>query len=123
MAINKAIFEGRLTADPELRHSDAGRSYCRFSVAVDDSYRDTKKTYFLDVVAGEKTAEFITRYGRKGSRVLVEAKATQKTYTDRAGNNRSSIEFASQNVTLIDWPEKKTDPLDDFSDTNEQLPF
>ena len=122
--INKSIFEGRLTADPELRHTDAGRGYSRFCVAVDDSYKDKKVAYFFDVIAGEKLAEFITKYGRKGARVLVEAKSTMKKYTDKNGNDHTSFEFAAQNVSLIDWPEKKADPLDDFDEIkNEPLPF
>ena len=125
MAINKAIFEGRLTANPEPRKTDSGKSVCLFRVAVDDSYKDAKKAYFFDIVAWEKTAEFVTQYGRKGARVIIDAKPTQRQFTDKTGNNRSVVEFVAQNVSLIDWPEKKADPLDDFDEIkiNEPLPF
>jgi len=122
--INKAIIEGRLTATPEPKRTESGKSVCLFRVAVDDSFKDTKKAYFFDIVAWEKTADFVSKYGRKGARLMIEAKPTQRQFTDKSGNTRSVVEFVAQNVSLIDWPEKSGDPLDDFDEIkNEPLPF
>ena len=67
--INTAILMGRLTADPELRKTPADVSVTRFALAVDRSYvpqGGERQTDFIDVVAWRKTAEFVSRYFRKG---------------------------------------------------------
>ena len=65
--LNTAILMGRLTADPELRHTTSSIPVVRFTLAVDRSYvpqGGERQTDFIDVVAWRKTAEFVCRYFR-----------------------------------------------------------
>ena len=67
--LNVAVLMGRLVADPELRHTPNDIAVTSFTVAVDRSYVKTgseRQTDFIDVVAWRGTAEFISRYFRKG---------------------------------------------------------
>ena len=71
--INTVVLMGRLTADPELRETSNGVSYCRFSIAVDRAHKsgEDKVTDFLNCVAWRQTAEFISRYFTKGQMIAV----------------------------------------------------
>ena len=73
MNINKVILMGRLTADPELKKTDAGVSVIRFTVAVNRPKQKDKEQAadFISCVAFRQTAEFISKYFRKGSSIIV----------------------------------------------------
>lgn len=71
--MNKAMFIGRLTADPEMRHTTTGKSVCSFRLAVNRRFvrqGDEQQADFFPVVAWEKTAEFCNNYFRKGQQVV-----------------------------------------------------
>ena len=73
--LNCAVIMGRLVADPELRTTGSGISVTSFTVAVDRSYQKAgteRQTDFIDVVAWRQTAEFVSRYFHKGSRIAVQ---------------------------------------------------
>lgn len=100
--INIVIVMGRITADPELRTSNSGISYCRFSVAVDRAYKsgDEKKTDFINCVAWRQTAEFISRYFTKGSMIALQGSLQQESYTDRDGNKRTSYTVSVEKASF-----------------------
>lgn len=78
--INSVIIMGRLTYDPELRTTPNGISVVRFQVACDRNFSrsgEDKKTDFIDVTAWRQTAEFVSRYFRKGSMIAVEVQSRQ----------------------------------------------
>ena len=68
--LNRIILMGRLTRDPELRHTQTGTPVASFSLAVDRDFKDRntgeKTTDWIDVVAWRQTAEFVSRYFTKG---------------------------------------------------------
>ena len=68
--LNKIIIMGRLTRDPELRHTQSGTAVASFSLAVDRDFKDKttgeKSTDFIDIVAWRQTAEFVSRFFTKG---------------------------------------------------------
>ena len=64
--INKVILMGRLTRDPEMRHTNSGTPVTTFSIAIDNGYGDNKRTDFVNCLAWNKTAEFVTKYFTKG---------------------------------------------------------
>ena len=73
--LNTAIFMGRLTADPELRHTSSDTAVTSFTVAADRSYVKTgaeRQADFIDVVAWRSTAEFICKYFKKGQLIAVQ---------------------------------------------------
>ena len=84
--LNKTIIMGRITADLEVRQTTSGKEYTKFSVAVDQPpHNGEKKTDFFRCIAWGKTAEFIARYFRKGSMILLEGAMHNDDYTDKDG--------------------------------------
>ena len=67
--LNSVCLMGRLVADPELRQTPSGVSVCSFRIAVDRTYQpkgQEKQTDFINIVTWRSTAEFVSRYFRKG---------------------------------------------------------
>lgn len=85
--MNKVILMGRLTADLELRQSQNGTSVCRFTVAVNRKFADKqtgeRQADFISCTAWKQTAEFISKYFKKGSMIAVEGTLRTGSYTDR----------------------------------------
>lgn len=104
--LNRIIIMGRLTRDPELRHTQSGTAVASFSLAVDRDFRnrDTgeKTTDFIDVVAWRNTAEFVSKYFTKGRMAVVEGRLQLRDWTDRDGNKRRSAEVVADNVYFGD---------------------
>ena len=102
--LNKVILMGRLTADPELRQTPSGISSCRFSIAIDRSYksRDTgeRQTDFINVVTWRQTAEFVSRYFSKGRMIIVEGSLRNNNYTDSNGVKHYSMDVQADNVSF-----------------------
>ena len=69
--MNKFIGFGRLTKDPELKQSKAGKPFCNFSIAVNRAFEKDKADFFQCMAFG-KTAEYIDKYASKGSQILIE---------------------------------------------------
>lgn len=80
--MNKVILMGRLTADPELKQTADGTAVCRFSVAVNRKFTD-RKADFISCTAWAKTAEFISRYFRKGQMIMLSGELRTGSYQDR----------------------------------------
>ena len=94
---------GRLTYDPELRSTPSGVSVIRFQVACDRNYQragEERQADFIDCVAWRQTAEFISRYFRKGSMIAVEGSIQTSNYTDKDGNKRKQVEVVANNVSF-----------------------
>lgn len=93
--MNSVNLTGRLGRDPELKTTNSGKSVTSFSLAVQDG---KDRTYWLPIVAWEKTADFICRYFRKGDGIEITGKVTERKYEDRDGNKRSVVEVVAMNV-------------------------
>lgn len=104
--LNRIILMGRLTRDPELRHTQSGTAVASFSLAVDRDFksRDSgeKTTDFIDVVAWRNTAEFVSKYFAKGRMAVVEGRLQIRDWTDRDGGKRRSAEVVADNVYFGD---------------------
>lgn len=99
--LNKAILMGRLVADPELRRTPNGNSVTSFTLAVNRSYNrngEQPQTDFLDIVAWGKTAEFVSRYFVKGQLVAVAGRIQARTWEDKQGQKRKSVEIVAEEV-------------------------
>ena len=82
--INVVAIMGRLTYDPELRTTPTGVSVVRFQVAVDRNFQragEERKADFIDVTAWRQTAEFVSKYFRKGSMIAVEGSIQDRKST------------------------------------------
>lgn len=99
MSINTVTIMGRLTAAPELRTTQSGKSVTAFSIAVSRQY-DKEKTDFIECVAWNKTAEFIERYFGKGDMIALTGRIETDTYKDKDGNNRKSFKIIVNEVSF-----------------------
>ena len=103
---SKAIITGNLTRDPELRSTSGGTSVCSFSVAVNRVYRGTDGTNkedvsYIDCSAWGKLGEMIANYAKKGSGVLVSGRLNQRSWEDKTGNKRSSVEIVVEDFNFV----------------------
>lgn len=101
--LNVVALMGRLVADPQLRQTTTGKNVASFRVAVDRGRKDANgqnQADFFDIVAWDKSAEFICRYFQKGSMIAVEGRLQSRNYQDKNGNNRTAIEVVVSNVSF-----------------------
>ena len=101
MGLNRIILMGRLTRDPELRHTQQGTAVASFSLAVDRQSKD-KGTDFIDIVAWRNTADFVASYFTKGRMAVVEGRLQIREWTDRDGGKRRTAEVVADNVYFAD---------------------
>ena len=100
--MNQIVLMGRLTRDPELRHTQNGTAVTSFSLAVDRRYvpKETgeRQTDFIDVVAWQNLGEFVSKYFVKGQMAAVTGRLQIRDWTDKDGNKRRSAEVVADNV-------------------------
>ena len=101
--MNRVILMGRLTRDPEVRYGANEMAIARFSIAVDRRFKreGQPEADFFNCTAFRKTAEFIEKYLKKGTKVVVEGQVQNDNYTNKDGQKVygtrimiNSIEFA-----------------------------
>ena len=104
--LNKIFIMGRLTRDPELRHTQTGTAVASFTLAVDRDFKDRstgeRATDFINVVAWRQTGEFVSRYFTKGRMAVVEGRLQMRDWTDKDGNKRTTAEVVADNVYFGD---------------------
>ena len=105
--LNKAILMGRLTRDPELRHTQNNTPVVSFTLAVDRGYRsrsnqagDQPTADFIDIVAWQATAEFVCKWFRKGMQVAVAGRIQTRRYQDRDGRDRTAVEVVESFIDI-----------------------
>ena len=89
--LNKVTFQGRFTADPELRQTASGVFFCNFDVAWSEKYKEVESTRFLKCRAWRTTAEFLPKYFHKGDQVIIEGQLITNSWTDDQGQKHSTI--------------------------------
>lgn len=132
MYINKVTLMGRLTKDPEVRKTQAEKSVVKFTVAVNREHNkdNEKKADFIDCVAFGITAEFVSKYFRKGSCIIVDDAEIRTEMYEKDGQKRKSVEIVAKHVKFGEA--KKQDgnagqdsQYDDMTEvsTSDELPF
>ena len=100
-SFNKIILVGYLGHNPELRYTPAGTSVCDFSMATTEKKGDADVTTWFKVTTWGKQAEVANQYLQKGTQVYVEGRLSQREYTDRDGNKRTSLEVNGTDMKFI----------------------
>lgn len=124
--INKVILGGRLTADVELKKTPQGVSVCQFSIAVNrrTGKDQEQQTDFINCQAWRNTAEFISKYFKKGSSICIVGQIQTRSWVDKNGQNRYSTEVIADEAHFVDG---KTDsqPTPKFEELapDDDLPF
>lgn len=107
--MNNVNIIGRMTADPELRHTQSGTACTRFTIAVDRRVKqgEEKQTDFITIVAWQQRAEFICKYFSKGQRIALTGSIRAGSYTDSNGNKRYTFEVWAENVEFCESKAEK----------------
>lgn len=95
--LNKAVIMGRFCADPTIRHAESGKSVANFTLAVDRDH-NREETDFLDVVAWNGTADFVSKYFRKGQMAVVSGRLQTRKWEAKDGTNRTAFEIVADSV-------------------------
>lgn len=106
--MNVVCLLGRLTANPELRHTASDAPVTNFTIAVDRAYQPKgteRQADFINIVAWRQTAEFITRYFRKGQRIALQGELQSRPFTDKDGHKRTAYEVVASNVFFAEAKE------------------
>tara|TARA_B100000963_G_C22421059_1_gene577655 strand:- start:268 stop:711 length:444 start_codon:yes stop_codon:yes gene_type:complete len=144
-SVNKVILIGNLGRDPEIKKLDSGATLASFSMATSENYTDKQsgkkieQTDWHDVVLWRGLAEVAEKYLKKGTKIYIEGRLKKRSWQDREGNTRYSVEIIGNEMTILSRPEtinnmknpytvenklKENTPIDQMeSDSNDILPF
>ena len=102
--MNTCVHMGRLTKDPEVRTAKSGSTIARFSLAVDRRFKREGEpdADFLNFVAFKKTAEFIEKYCKKGTKLLIQSHCQNDNYMNRDGQTVYRDVFVVENVEFAE---------------------
>lgn len=110
--MNNVSLIGRLTGTPELKHTQSGKAYVKFSIAVDRQFvkqGEERQADFINILAWDKTAEFICKYFEKGRRMALTGRIQTGSYKDKDGNTRYTTDVVVENVEFCDSKGNNTD--------------
>ena len=115
--INRVVLVGRLTRDPELRKTQSGTSVCSFTMAVGRrvSTQGQPDADFINCVAWRQTAEFISRYIKKGYMMSVEGRIQTRQYQDQQGQTRYVTEVLAEQVQNLTPRDPNQAPQQSFN--------
>ena len=111
---------GRLTKDPELRYTNNKTPVCSFTIAVNNGYGEKQQTDFINCVAWNKTAEFVTKYFTKGKMIIVIGRITTRSWETQDGKRAYATEVIANEVN---FGESKTSPQLNTPQTAAQPPM
>ncbi len=117
--LNKVILGGRITKDIELKQTPSGVSVCSFGIAINRKTGKDKEaqTDFIDCQAWRQTAEFISRYFKKGSSICITGSIQKRTWKDQNGNNRYETEVVVDEAMFVDSKSDAQGTGTDFAPT------
>lgn len=127
--MNHVTLMGRLTRDPELRHTNSGTAVVSFTIAVEHRASQETHTDFIDIVAWKGTAEFASKYFTKGQMIALHGRLSIREWTDKDNNKRKSAEVVADNVYFTDSKKSRTESAEpaqaEFEDIDDDgdLPF
>ena len=102
MSINITLIGGNITRDIEIRTIATGTAIADFSIAVNEKYGEKESVHFFEITAWGKTAEFVSKYFKKGDPILIEGRLNQETWKDKTtGDNRSKIKITAEQVNFM----------------------
>lgn len=109
--VNKVQLIGNVGADPEIKTLQGGKKVVKLSLATTDSYKNAageriKETQWHNLVAWNRTAERAEKYLKKGSKIVVDGKLINKSYTDKEGVKKYSTEILVNDLMMLDKTKK-----------------
>lgn len=113
--INKTILVGRITKDPEIKHTQANIAVCRFTLAVNRTFTDAqgeRQADFITCVAWRKTAEVMGTYVKKGALLGIEGRIQTGQYEAEDGTTRYTTEVVCDSVQFLESRSENTQDQD-----------
>lgn len=103
---NKVQLIGNLGMNPEIKNLDSGKKIAKFSIATNESYKNSKgekinDTQWHNLIAWGKTAEIVEKFLQKGSEVAIEGKLINRNYEDKDGNKRYVTEIQVNELLML----------------------
>lgn len=128
--MNKTILMGRLTKDPDTRYTQTTNTQVTsFTLAVNRRFakEGEQQADFINIVAWSKTAEFVSKYFRKGQQVGVIGRIQTRNYDDDKGVKHYITEIIAEEVYFADSKKEgqaeTTNTTNDFEISSDELPF
>ena len=128
--MNKVILLGRLTRDPEVRYTQTTNTLvASFTLAVNRRFvkqGEERQSDFINIVAWNKTGEFVSKYFKKGQQVALVGRLQTRSYQDNNNQTRYVTEVIAEEVYFADSnkTENNTNSNEQFETTsNDDLPF
>ena len=130
--MNSCNLIGRLTADPEIRYTQIDNTMvAQFVLAINRAYAkqgEERKADFITIVAWGKTAEFCSKYFKKGQQVGVTGRIETGSYDDKDGKRVYTTKVIAEHVDFADSNKSENNGNDPFSSqmqaiTDDDLPF
>lgn len=105
--LNRVTLVGRLTRDPELRHTAGGQAVCTIRLAVssrgrDDSGNWSDRANYFDITLFGRTAETASNYLSKGRRIGVDGRLSWREWEAQDGGKRQSVEVVANDIFFLD---------------------
>lgn len=125
---NKVILIGNLTRDVNLKYLPSGSAVAEIGLATNRTWIDKntnekkQEVTFIDVNIFGRPAETANQYLKKGSKVLVEGRLAQDTWTDNEGKNRSKHKVIAETLQFLDSKEKDERDEGDYKPTPKSKP-
>ncbi|KGL60042.1 single-strand binding protein [Polaribacter sp. Hel1_33_78] len=103
---NKVQLIGNLGNSPEIITLDSGKKLAKFSIATNESYKNSQgekvtDTQWHNIIAWNKTADIIEKYLEKGNEVAIEGKLTSRSYETKEGEKRYVTEVVCNELLML----------------------
>ena len=118
--MNHVTLMGRLTRDPELKYSQAGKAYCRFSLAVQREF-NREEADFINCLAFGKTAETIAEWLGKGRRIAIVGRIQTGSYQNSNGDTVYTTEVVADRFEFVDSAKSDTSKNQSYSNNNDDV--
>lgn len=119
--MNKVILTGRLTAAPDLKTTNSGKSVTDFTIAVDRFVSGEKQADFIRCTAWGKQAENLCKFKKQGDKIAVDGVLRVENYTDVRGNGKFKTYVSVNEIEYL--TSKPADVPDDQVVDDDDLPF
>ena len=120
--MNKVILSGRLTKDAEVRYGASGNAVAKFSLAVDRKFnKEEQSADFINCTSFNKTAEFLEKFGKKGTKFIVEGRIQTGSYTNKDGQKVYTTDVVVEQVEFAESKGNAVAPKEDAKPSSDEF--
>ena len=133
-SLNKVLLIGNLGKDPEVKYTEKGDAYCKFSLATTETYKNSEgkeidRTEWHYITVWRKLAEICGQYLKKGSKIYMEGRI--RTYIDPKDDTKKYTGIEMTDLLMLDTKREQSPGstesvpgrIKDESSSNDDLPF